>query len=73
MIILESKSQVWRDLIGYCTRYGDVRELLEKIDDRYVIMNAGDEMALRFAVPEGPPPGWKPRLRMGFRRLGEGR
>ncbi len=56
---LESKSQVWRDLIGYCTRYGDVRELLEKIDDRYVIMNAGDEMALRFAVPEGLPPGWK--------------
>jgi tetratricopeptide (TPR) repeat protein len=56
---LESKSQVWRDLIGYCTRYGDVSELLEKIDDRYVIMNAGDEMALRFAAPEGPPPGWK--------------
>jgi tetratricopeptide (TPR) repeat protein len=56
---LESKSQVWRDLIGYCTRYGDVRELLEKSDDRYVIMNAGDEMVLRFTAPEGPPPGWK--------------
>jgi FG-GAP-like repeat len=39
---LISKRQYWRDLIGYHTRYGDVRELLEKIDDRYVIVNAGD-------------------------------
>src|SRR5262249_6271977 len=37
----------------------DVRELLEKSDDRYVIATAGDEMTLRFAVPPGPPPGWK--------------
>src|SRR5262249_35405113 len=32
--------QRWRDLIGYHTRYGDVRELLAGVDDRYVIMNA---------------------------------
>jgi hypothetical protein len=51
--------QPWRDLTGYYTRFGDVRELLAKVDDRYVIMNAGDEIALRFPVPEGPPPGWK--------------
>lgn len=38
----------WLDLTGFYTRYGDVRELLEKTDDRYVIMNAGDEMQLRF-------------------------
>ncbi|HEY1859262.1 MAG TPA: FG-GAP-like repeat-containing protein [Gemmataceae bacterium] len=56
---LVSTSQYWRDLIGWYTRYGDVRELLAKVDDRYVIMNAGDELALRFAVPEGPPAGWK--------------
>jgi tetratricopeptide (TPR) repeat protein len=56
---LVSKTQYWRDLIGYYTRYGDVRELLAKVDDRYVIMNAGDEMALTFRVPEGPPAGWK--------------
>ncbi|HEX5268961.1 MAG TPA: VCBS repeat-containing protein [Gemmataceae bacterium] len=55
---LVSRGQYWRDLIGFYTRYGDVRELLEKADDRYVIMNAGDEMALTFRVPEGPPPGW---------------
>lgn len=48
----------WRDLEGYYTRYGDVRELLHQIDDRYVIMNAGDEFVLRFAAPPPPPPGW---------------
>ncbi len=56
---LESSSQYWRDLVGWYTRYGDVRELLEKIDDRYVIMNAGDEIAMTFRAPADPPPGWK--------------
>jgi tetratricopeptide (TPR) repeat protein len=50
--------QAWRDLTGWYTRFGDVRELLARVDDRYVIMNAGDEIALRFAVPDAPPPGW---------------
>lgn len=45
---------IWRDLEGFYTRFGDVRELLAKTDDRSVIMNAGDELALRFAAP--PPP-----------------
>jgi hypothetical protein len=45
----------WRDLEGYHTRFGDVRELLEGVDDRYVIMNAGDELALRFPAPPAPP------------------
>jgi hypothetical protein len=54
-----AKRGTWRDLIGYHTRYGDIRELLEKIDDRYAIVTAGDEITLRFAVPPGPPPGWK--------------
>jgi tetratricopeptide (TPR) repeat protein len=44
----------WRDLEGFHTRFGDVRELLAHVDDRYVIMNAGDE--LRLAFPEAPPP-----------------
>jgi hypothetical protein len=56
---IASRAQVWRDLIGYHTRFGDVKELLEKVDDRYAILNAGDEIAMRFAVPPGPPPGWK--------------
>ena len=50
--------QRWRDLIGYYTRYGDVRELLKSVDDRYVIVNSGDEMSLRFAEQPPPPAGW---------------
>ncbi len=55
---LASTAPIWRDLPGFYTRFGDVRELLARIDDRYVIMNAGDEMALRFADPGPPPAGW---------------
>jgi hypothetical protein len=55
---MSSSKQIWRDLIGYYTRFGDVRELLEKIDDRYVIMNAGDEMTFRFPAQQPPPAGW---------------
>ncbi len=53
-----SQRQVWRDLIGFHTRFGDVTELLAAADDRYAILNAGDEIALRFLVPPAPPPGW---------------
>ena len=55
---LESTSQKWRDMEGYYTRYGDIRELLEKVDDRYVIVCAGDEMRLRFPAPTPPRSGW---------------
>ncbi|MCA1578768.1 MAG: FG-GAP-like repeat-containing protein [Acidobacteria bacterium] len=55
---LSGSKQIWRDLIGYYTRFGDVRELLLRADDRYVIMNAGDEMSFRFAAPAAPPAGW---------------
>lgn len=56
--VLESTAPRWRDLIGYYTRHGDVRELLEKIDDRMVIVNAGDEVRLRFPALPPPPAGW---------------
>jgi Tfp pilus assembly protein PilF len=49
----------WRDLVGYYTRFGDVRELVREVDDRYVIMNAGDELQLAFPAPIPPPEGWK--------------
>ncbi len=55
---IEGTKQHWRDLIGYYTRYGDIRELLKTIDDRYVIVNSGDEMSLRFAEQPPPPAGW---------------
>ncbi len=48
----------WRDLVGFHTRFGDVLELVRGVDDRYVIMNAGDELALRFPALPPPPSGW---------------
>ena len=57
--VLEGTAPRWRDLIGYYTRFGDVREILQAVDDRYVIMNAGDELVLRFVAPDPPPAGWQ--------------
>jgi hypothetical protein len=56
---IASTGQRWRDLEGYYTRFGDVRELLAAVDDRIVIANAGDELVLRFRAPtHAPPAGW---------------
>jgi tetratricopeptide (TPR) repeat protein len=55
---IEGTKQRWRDLIGYYTRFGDVRELLQQIDDRYVIVNSGDELSLQFPEQPAPPAGW---------------
>ena len=51
----------WRDLAGHYTRYGEVTSLLEKIDDMYVILNAGDEMTVEFDATRLPPlkEGWE--------------
>ena len=51
--VLAGTAPRWRDLEGYHTRFGDVRELLAGVDDRSVIMNAGDEIALRIGA--APP------------------
>jgi tetratricopeptide (TPR) repeat protein len=55
---LEGTAPRWRDLIGYYTRFGDVQELLQAVDDRYVMMNAGDELVLRFVALPPPAAGW---------------
>jgi hypothetical protein len=47
----------WHDQEGYVTRYGDVRELLEKVDDRYVITSPGDELRMKFAALPAPAQG----------------
>jgi tetratricopeptide (TPR) repeat protein len=47
---IASTSTQWRDLEGYYTRFGDVKELLFEADERFVIVNAGDEMVLRFTA-----------------------
>ena len=52
-------NQRWRDLEGYYTRFGDVKELLVKTDDRFVLQNAGDELILKFPVLEEVKAGWK--------------
>ena len=57
--LLANVGQRWRDLTGYYTRYGDVGELLASVDDRYVIMNAGDELRLTFTAPPKRPEGAK--------------
>ncbi len=51
-------SQRWRDLAGYYTRFGDVRELLMQVDDRYIIANAGDELLMRFQAQPQVADGW---------------
>ncbi len=51
--------QRWRDLEGYYTRFGDVSALLAKTDDRMVLMNAGDELVLKFPALPDAPAGWK--------------
>ncbi len=55
------KETRWRDLLGTYTRHGDILPLLEKADNKYAIMNAGDEVALTFDVATVPdlPEGWK--------------
>ncbi|MCB0215213.1 MAG: VCBS repeat-containing protein [Chloroflexi bacterium] len=55
---LLTTAPIWLDLEGFYTRFGDIRELLTETDDRYAILNAGDEMAFAFAAPEAPAEGW---------------
>jgi len=65
---LATTSPRWRDLTGYHTRFGDVRELVEHVDDRYVIMNAGDEMRVQFPEVPSAASGW----RRDFVLIGDG-
>lgn len=40
---------------GWCTRYGDVSELIASRDEGLVLLNAGDELSLKFAPGSLPP------------------
>jgi hypothetical protein len=40
---------------GWCTRYGDVRELVTKKDNALVILNCGDELTLTIPEDQLPP------------------
>ena len=50
----------WADMAGLYTRFGDVRDLLQAADDRYVVMKGGDAVRLEFDAGQLPPlaPGW---------------
>jgi hypothetical protein len=54
-----STASPWRPISGAFTRFGDVRPLLERPDDMYVVMAPGDETTLAFdassaaAIPKG--------------------
>jgi tetratricopeptide (TPR) repeat protein len=39
---------------GWCTRYGDVSELITRRDEGLLIMNGGDELTLQFSAAELP-------------------
>ena len=56
-----SSTSFWNPTPGLYTRYGDVRDLLTNVDDRFVIMGSGDEVRLRFSTAALPPvpAGWK--------------
>jgi hypothetical protein len=56
-----SATTMWNPTPGNYTRYGDVKPLLEDLDDRMVIMGSGDEIKLRFSATGLPPlpAGWK--------------
>ncbi|PYS41312.1 MAG: hypothetical protein DMF71_11490 [Acidobacteria bacterium] len=50
----------WKVMTGRYTREGDVRELLLKSDDMFVVSRPGDEISLSFDAKELPPlpAGW---------------
>ena len=56
-----STTSMWNPTPGNYTRYGDVKPLLDRFDDRMVIMGSGGEIRLRFSAAGLPPlpEGWQ--------------
>ena len=52
---------MWNPTPGRYTRYGEVRPLLNDVDDRLVLMGSGDEARLQFNARSLPalPQGWR--------------
>jgi hypothetical protein len=49
------RSDTWLRMPGAYTRYGDVTELVQQQDDRFVILPSGDELTLTFPAAAFPP------------------
>jgi tetratricopeptide (TPR) repeat protein len=56
-----SPTSLWNPTPGNYTRYGDVLELVQSVDDRFIIMGSGDEVRLLFDGSKLPPlpQGWR--------------
>ena len=55
-----SSQPKWPALDGPFTRFGDVGPLLTEDDNRLVVMTSGDEIVLRFTMPDRElPNGWR--------------
>lgn len=55
-----STAPKWPPLGGRFTQFGDCKPLLDAWDDAMVVMGSGDEIQLRFDVPQASvPDGWK--------------
>lgn len=54
-------TELWDTHQGYYTRYGDVKPLVDSVDDQYVITHHGDELRLSFSETEIEklPPGFE--------------
>jgi hypothetical protein len=50
----------WADMAGLYTKYGDVRDLLTRMDDRYVVFLGGDAIRMEYDGSRLPPlpAGW---------------
>ncbi|MFO0829049.1 MAG: FG-GAP-like repeat-containing protein [Phycisphaerales bacterium] len=59
----ETRRPFWatRHQPGFYTAFGRCDELLSSTDDAVAIIGPGEEIAVRFAVPAPPPPGWTRR------------
>lgn len=54
-------TSLWNPTPGSYTRYGEVKELVEKLDDKLVVMGSGDQLRLQFDASQLPPlaEGWR--------------